>query len=79
MNVDIVCFATLSNGTNCSYDKSRTVSLNDDKSTARALVRDTHIPEEVIATILINGRRASLDQRLHEGDRVAFVPAVGGM
>jgi len=79
MNVEIICFATLSNGTTCRFDQSRTVSLNSEPPTARSLARENQIPEGHIATILVNGKRATIDHRLSDGDRVAFVPAVGGM
>jgi len=79
MNVDIICFATLSNGSTCRFDQSRTVSIDNESPTARSLAHASQIPESEIATILVNGKRAAIDHRLNEGDRVAFVPAVGGM
>ena len=79
MNVDIICFATLSNGTTCRFDQSRTVSTYSEPPTARSLAHENQIPAGDIATILVNGKRVPTDHRLSEGDRVAFVPAVGGM
>ena len=32
-----------------------------------------------IALVFVNHRRSTLDQRLTDGDRVAFAPHVGGM
>ena len=79
MNVDVTCFASLSNDITCSYDQTRTVALEKDDATARVVADAICLRQEEIATVFVNGRRAMLDNRLADGDRVAFVPAVGGM
>ena len=79
MNVDILCFSSLANDGTCRYDRTRSVYLDDETASARSLAQAARIPEADIATVFVNGRRSPLEHRLTEGDRVAFVPAVGGM
>jgi molybdopterin converting factor small subunit len=43
------------------------------------LADQARVPEEAISLVFVNGRRSDFDQRLSDGDRVAFAPAVGGM
>ena len=45
---------------------------------ARGLAENLGLPLEMIKIIMVNGRHASLDQMIHDGDRVAYFPAVGG-
>lgn len=79
MNVEILCFSSLANSTNCRFDQAQSMHLDEASASARSLAQAARIPEADIATVLVNGRRSPLDYRLTEGDRVAFVPAVGGM
>ena len=78
MNIDLKCFSSLANMESCRYDQASTISLSDN-ATARDLARHANIQEEEIHTVFINNRRSALDHSLSDGDRVAFVPAVGGM
>lgn len=79
MNIDITCFASLSNDTSCSYDQIKTVSVDRDDVTARMVADTISLRQDDIAFVFINGKRATIDNQLTDGDRVAFVPAVGGM
>ena len=79
MNIDITCFASLSNDTTCSYDQTKTVSVDRDDATARMVADTISLGHDDIAFVFINGKRATIDNRVTDGDRVAFVPAVGGM
>ncbi|KKM10162.1 hypothetical protein SY88_15990 [Clostridiales bacterium PH28_bin88] len=36
------------------------------------------IPENHLGLVLVNGRKASLEKKLHEGDRVSVYPLVAG-
>jgi len=69
----------LSNTGDCSYDQARTLSPSGDVVTVRMLADQARVPEEAISLVFVNGRRSDFDQRLSDGDRVAFAPAVGGM
>ncbi|WP_413815164.1 MoaD/ThiS family protein, partial [Desulfosarcina sp.] len=53
--------------------------LGDDNATVGNLAEHVKISENEIATVFVNGRRSRLDARLSDGDRVALMPAVGGM
>ena len=46
--------------------------------TVRDLALHLGLPLDDIKIVMINGRHASMDAPLHDGDRVAFFPAVGG-
>ena len=47
-------------------------------TTVGAIVNGLGIPEEEIGVILINGRHASLDQTVADGDTLSLFPLVGG-
>lgn len=54
--------------------------LRDDETslTAEALARRIGIPPEEVKIVMINSRQCELDSPVHNGDRVAYFPAVGG-
>ncbi len=47
-------------------------------TTARDVLRQLGIPEEDVKIVMRNNRQVELDTVLEDGDRVAFIPAVGG-
>jgi molybdopterin converting factor small subunit len=47
-------------------------------TTVGAIVNELAIPVEEVGVILINGRHASLDQTVAEGDTLSLFPLVGG-
>jgi molybdopterin converting factor small subunit len=79
MNISVKCFSSLHNGDTCRHDRDHTVSLSSETSTVKTLADHVRVPEQDIALVFVNGRRAEIDNHLADGDRVAFVPAVGGM
>ncbi len=79
MRINVKCFATLSNEDACRHDRHEAVMLSEENATVSKLIEQVKVPEKKIATVFVNGRRSGIDTRLSEGDRVAFVPAVGGM
>jgi molybdopterin converting factor small subunit len=79
MNINVKCFASLSTDDSCRHDQLRSITLGGDSATVGNLIKQVRLPEKEIATVFVNGRRSGLEDRLSEGDRVAFVPAVGGM
>lgn len=79
MNVNVKCFSSLSNSDTCRYDKARTIALESDTATVKTLADQVNVSENDVALVFVNGRRSVIDKQLAEGDRVAFVPAVGGM
>ena len=42
------------------------------------VIRELHIPEGQIGTIMLNHRHAEPEQELHEGDKLSIFPLVGG-
>jgi molybdopterin converting factor small subunit len=79
MNINVKCFASLANDETCRHDQPRSISLNEENATVGSILEQIKVSETEVSTVLVNGRRSGLDVRLSDGDRVAFVPAVGGM
>ena len=79
MKINVKCFASLSTDDTCRHDQLRSITLGGDNATVGNLIEQVRLPEKEIATVFVNGRRSGIDARLSDGDRVAFVPAVGGM
>ena len=50
----------------------------DELLTAADLARRIGIPPEEVKIVMINSRQCDLDSPVHDGDRVAYFPAVGG-
>lgn len=79
MKIHVKCFASLSTEDSCRHDRLRSFTLGGDNVTVGNLIKQVRLPEKEIATVFVNGRRSGIESRLSDGDRVAFVPAVGGM
>ena len=79
MRVNVKCFSSLADSDNCSYEQSRTVDFSADSPRVADLAEQVRVSRDDIALVFLNGRRAGLGDRLADGDRVAFVPSVGGM
>jgi molybdopterin converting factor small subunit len=79
MNINVKCFASLSNDDTCRHDQAKSISLGADNATVGSLLEHVQVDQKEISTVFVNGRQSSLDDRISDGDRVAFVPAVGGM
>lgn len=73
MQIEIRCFATLSPHT----PKRNRLDLPDG-TTAEEAMHILNIRPEDLKLIFVNGVHAEPDRILNDGDRVAFVPAVGG-
>lgn len=79
MKIDVKCFASLSTDDTCRHDRLRSITLGSGNATVGSLIDHVQVPKNEISTVFVNGRRSGIDDRLADGDRVAFVPAVGGM
>lgn len=79
MKINVKCFASLSNDDTCRHDQARSISIGADNATVGSLLQHVQVHQKEIATVFVNGRQSGLDDRVSDGDRVAFVPAVGGM
>ncbi|WP_294445665.1 MoaD/ThiS family protein [uncultured Mailhella sp.] len=64
------------------YDPETGLSVSlengEESVTAGDLAARIGIPLEEIKIIMINSRQSELDSVVHDGDRVAYFPAVGG-
>ncbi len=62
------------------YDPETGLIVVPDESlrTAGDLARRIGLPEQEIKIVMINSRQCELDSPVHDGDRVAYFPAVGG-
>ena len=78
MKVDVKCFATLANDGTCDYKQSTAYELEDGQTVAD-LAASAGIADENIKITFVNGRHADRGTVLAHGDRVGFVPPVGGM
>lgn len=73
MQIEVRCFATLS-----PHAPSGNRLEVDEGATAGEAMRILAIRPEDLKLIFVNGVHAEPDRILNDGDRVAFVPAVGG-
>ena len=73
MEIEIRLFASLRKYAN---DKSR-IEMEDDANVSDFIER-IGVPPSEVAIILVNGRHAHQDQRLHDGEAVALFPAIAG-
>jgi molybdopterin converting factor small subunit len=73
MQIEVRLFASLRKYAN---DKSR-IELEDGAKVSDFIER-TGVPPSEVAIILVNGRHAHQDQRLHDGEAVALFPAIAG-
>ena len=55
-------------------------TLNDvpEGTTVAEIVKRLNIPEKEIKIIMVNSRQSPLEAELHDNDRLALFPAVGG-
>ena len=61
------------------YDAEKGLSLEPaGNETVRSACARIGIPPERIKMVMVNGRRASLDGPVRDGDRVGLFPPVGG-
>ncbi len=73
MEVEVKLFATLRRP---NFQQGKVI-LEEELTSLDLLVR-LEIPASEVAVVLVNGRHARLDERLHPGDTVAFFPAIAG-
>ena len=73
MNIKVRLFATLRNG----RGKELNMQLGQG-AVVRRIIEALNISEDEVAILLVNGRDATLDKELEEGDTVSIFPPVGG-
>ncbi|WP_457571244.1 MoaD/ThiS family protein [Desulfovulcanus sp.] len=71
--IEVKCFATLAEYT----PPEGQMDLSAGQDVAQ-LIKKLGIPEEEVKIVFVNGKKASLDTKLKDKDRVGIFPAVGG-
>ncbi len=74
ISVDVHLFATLRKG---KLESQQRLTLRA-RTNVHDVAKRMRIPEDEIHLVFINGRAASFDQDLQDGDRLALFPAIGG-
>ena len=74
ITVDVHLFASLHRSPG---DSHQTLELRV-RTSVRDVVERLALPEMEIHLVFVNGRVASLDQMLQDGDRLALFPPIGG-
>ncbi|GAB6886844.1 MoaD/ThiS family protein [Desulfothermus okinawensis JCM 13304] len=73
MRIEVLCFATLKKYT----PDNEEIEIEKGFKVYHVLEK-LGIDKKEVKVIFINGKHASLDSELKEGDRLALFPAVGG-
>ena len=73
MEIQVRLFASLRKYAN---DKSR-IEVEDGANVSD-FIEKMGVPPSEVAIILVNGRHAQQDQRLHHGETVSLFPAIAG-
>lgn len=74
MNITVKCYATLAR---FKPENAEQYPISEG-TTARDVLEALSIPEDELKLVFINGLHSKLDAELHDGDRLGFLPAVGG-
>ena len=77
INVEVRLFAYLRRHLPPHAD-GRRAHLATSAPDVRAVAAELGIPPSVIGVIMLNGRHADPDTRLHDGDVVSFFPPIAG-
>lgn len=78
IKVDLLLYATLAARVpGISAGKPTTMHV-DRETKVGELVESLSIPRDAVHLVFVNGKIATSEQRLHQGDRVALFPPVGG-
>jgi molybdopterin converting factor small subunit len=73
MQIHVKCYATLR-----VYQPKDGVVEAEEGESLQDVVQRLGLPLREAKVIFVNGKHASLDQSLRDGDRIAVFPAVGG-
>lgn len=73
MRIEVLCFANLAQ----HAPEGGFMELPEGMLVGDVLRKLALAPEDV-KLIFVNGKHSTLDRSVHDGDRIAFVPAVGG-
>jgi molybdopterin converting factor small subunit len=73
MEIFVKSYATLR-----GYQPEDGVLDVEESDSVNTVLHKLNLPPEEAKVVFVNGRHASLDQVLKEGDKIALFPAVGG-
>lgn len=73
MLISVKCYATLR-----GYQPEDGALEVEESSLVHTVLQKLGLPREEAKVVFVNGRHASLDQVLKEGDKIALFPSVGG-
>ncbi|MBT8762553.1 MoaD/ThiS family protein [Desulfohalobiaceae bacterium Ax17] len=71
--IEVKCFATLAE----YAPPGGQIDLPAGQDVAQ-LIKKLGIPEDEVKIVFVNGKKATLDTKLKDNDRVGIFPAVGG-
>ncbi len=77
INIEVRLFAYLRRYLPLHAD-GRRVRLATTVPDVRAVAAELGIPSSVVGVIMLNGRHADPDARLHDGDVLSFFPPIAG-
>ena len=78
MNVNLKCFAELSEGDVCDYTGSDQYEISEGE-TVESLVDRLGMPKEEIKIIFLNNKIVDFDAVLRDGDQLGLAPPVAAM
>lgn len=73
MLISVKCYATLR-----GYQPEDGALEVEESASVRTVLQKLGLPGEEAKVVFVNGRHASLDHALNEGDKIALFPSVGG-
>ncbi|MCF8031100.1 MAG: MoaD/ThiS family protein [Desulfohalobiaceae bacterium] len=73
MRIWVKCYATLR-----EYQPQNNVLEVAEGERVETVLQDIGLPQEAAKVVFVNNKHGSLEQMLHEGDKIAVFPAVGG-
>lgn len=79
MDIDLKCFAGLAERYKCGYREATRVGLPGERATVQHVLAHSGISPEEVRIVFVNGEVSGPATALQDGDRVALVPATGGM
>lgn len=73
MRISVKCYATLR-----GYQPEAGVLEVGEGASVHTVLQRLGLPRDQAKVVFVNGRHATLDQIVKEGDKIALFPSVGG-
>ena len=78
MKINLKCFADLAKEYDCDYREPTALEVTESANVDDVL-RARGVNQDRVKIVFVNGRSVDATRSLSDGDRVALVPATGGM